>query len=117
MGENPGIFAGPGNDPRPALAYHTSGNAIALVDVDGSITGGDVATLIVGSDNYAYTVQATDTLQSVRDGLIALINANPNEKVTATAAGEFTRIVLTAKVGGPAGMGSRLARLSVRTAR
>jgi uncharacterized protein (TIGR03437 family) len=105
VGENPGIFAGKGNDPRPARAYHTSGNAIALVDVDGSITAGDVATLTIGSNNYAYTVQATDTLQSVRDGLIALINANPNEKVTATPGGEFTRIVLTAKVGGPAGNG------------
>lgn len=105
VGENPGIFAEMGSDPRPAIAYHTSGNAIALVDVDGSITGGDVATLIIGSNNYAYTVQATDTLQSVRDGLIALINANPNEQVTATAAGEFTRIVLTAKVGRQAGNG------------
>ena len=50
-------------------------------------------------------LQATDTLQSVRDGLIALINANSNERVTATVAGEFTRIILTAKVGGPAGNG------------
>ena len=41
--ENPGIFASPGTDPRTVLAYHTSGNAIALVDVDGSVTAGDVA--------------------------------------------------------------------------
>jgi uncharacterized protein (TIGR03437 family) len=102
---NPGIFAGGGNDPRPALAYHTSGNAIALVDVDGSVTAGDVATITIGSNAYSYTVQATDTLQTVRDGLIALINANGNEQVTASVAGEFTRIVLTAKVGGPAGNG------------
>ncbi len=99
---NPGIFAGGGNDPRPALAYHT-GYAIALVDIDGSITAGDVATLTINGNNYSYVVQSTDTLQSVRDGLIALINANPNDIVTAAPAGEFTRIVLTAKVGGPAG--------------
>jgi len=103
--ENPGIFAANGTDPRPALAYHTSGNAIALVDVDGTPTAGDVDTLIIGSSYYSYTVQSTDTLQSIRDGLITLINTNTNEKVTAASAGEFTRIVLTAKVGGPAGNG------------
>jgi uncharacterized protein (TIGR03437 family) len=103
--ENPGIFAGGGSDPRPVLAYHTSGNAIALVDIDGSVTAGDVATIMIGSNSYNYNIQATDTLQAVRDGLIALINANSNERVTATVAGEFTRIILTAKVGGPAGNG------------
>jgi uncharacterized protein (TIGR03437 family) len=103
--ENPGIFASPGTDPRAVLAYHTSGNAIALVDIDGSVTAGDVATITIGSNNYGYGVQATDTLQSVRDGFVALINANTNEKVTASVAGEFTRIILTAKVGGPAGNG------------
>jgi len=103
--ENPGIFAGGGSDPRPVLAYHTSGNAIALVDIDGSVTAGDVATIVIGSNNYNYVVQATDTLQSVRDGLIALIDANSEERVTASVAGEFTRIILTAKVGGPAGNG------------
>jgi uncharacterized protein (TIGR03437 family) len=103
--ENPGIFAGTGPDPRPALAYHTSGNAIALVDVDGSITAGNVATITIGGNSYNYAVQSTDTLQSVRDGLIALMNANSGEQVTAAPAGEFTRIILTAKVGGPAGNG------------
>ena len=102
---NPGIFAGSGNDPRPVLAYHTSGNAIALVDVDGTVTAGDVATLTIDGNSYNFTVQATDTLQTVRDGLIVLINANPNEKVTATRAGEYARIILTAKVGGTAGNG------------
>ena len=75
------------------------------MDIDGSVTAGDVATIIIGGNSYNYTVQSTDTLQSVRDGLIALINANANEKVTAAPAGEFTRIILTAKVGGPAGNG------------
>ena len=101
--ENPGIFAHNGNDPRPAVAYHTSGNAIALVDIDGSVTAGDTATLKIAGNSYNYAVQATDTLQAVRDGLIALINGNPNEKVTASPAGQYARIVLTAKVGGPAG--------------
>jgi uncharacterized protein (TIGR03437 family) len=104
---NPGIFTL--SSPQtttglaPAMAYHTGGNAIALVDIDGSATEGNVATITINSNNYNYTVQATDTLQSIRDGLITLISANSNEVVTAAPAGEFTRIVLTAKVGGPAG--------------
>ncbi|MGP0076288.1 MAG: IPT/TIG domain-containing protein [Bryobacteraceae bacterium] len=106
--ENPGIFALAGTDPRAVVAYHTSGNAIALVDVDGSPSAGDVATIKIGSNSYNYTVQSTDTLQSVRDGLIILINANANEQVTASPAGEFARIVLTAKVGGPAGNGIQI---------
>jgi len=105
---NPGIFAQGGTDPRPAIAYHTSGNAIAVVDVDGTITAGNVATITIGGYSYNYTVQATDTLQTVRDGLINLIDANSNEQVTAAPAGEFTRIVLTARVGGPAGNGIQI---------
>jgi len=103
VSENPGILAEQGTDPRPVIAFHTSGNAVALVDIDGSTTAGNVATLTIDSNSYNYTIEETDTLQSVRDALIVLINANPNERVTATQAGEFTRIVLTAKVSGPAG--------------
>ncbi len=102
---NPGILAGGGADPRPAIAFHSGGNAIALVDVDGSTTAGNVATLIINNNSYSYTVQEIDTLQSVRDAIITLVNANANERVTASPAGEFTRIILTAKVGGPAGNG------------
>ncbi len=102
---NPGILAGPGTDPRPVYAYHTDGNAIALVDLDGSTTAGDVGTITIYENNYNYTVQSIDTLQSVRDAFIALINANTNERVTASPAGEYTRIILTAKVGGPLGNG------------
>jgi uncharacterized protein (TIGR03437 family) len=102
---NPGIKAGGGSDPRPVYAYHTDGNAIALIDLDGSTQAGDVGTITIDGTNYSYTVQEIDTLQSVRDAFIALINANTNERVTASAAGEFTRIILTAKVGGPAGNG------------
>jgi len=102
---NPGIKAGGGSDPRPVYAYHTDGNAIALVDLDGSTAAGNVGTITIDGNNYSYTVQSIDTLQSVRDAFIALINANTNERVTASAAGEFTRLILTAKVGGPLGNG------------
>jgi uncharacterized protein (TIGR03437 family) len=103
--ENPGILAEAGPDPRVAYAYHTSGNAIAAVAFDGTATAGDVVTLTIDNNSYSYTVQQLDTLQSLRDALIALINANTNERVTAAPAGEFTDIILTAKVGGPAGNG------------
>jgi uncharacterized protein (TIGR03437 family) len=75
------------------------------VSVDGSIQGGDIATIGIEDRTYSYLVQATDTLATIRDGLITLINANGNEKVTAQPAGQFTRIVLTAKIAGPIGDG------------
>ncbi|MGI8743492.1 MAG: IPT/TIG domain-containing protein [Bryobacteraceae bacterium] len=108
---NPGIFAidetNPGPGPRPALAFHVSANAIAVIDVGGMINtkAGDVATIMIEDRSYAYSVQTTDTLTGVRDALITLINANPDEKVTASAAGQFTRIILTAKAPGADGNG------------
>jgi uncharacterized protein (TIGR03437 family) len=103
--QNPGILAEGGVDPRVAIAFHTSGNAIVAVALDGTATAGDVATLTIDNNSYSYTIQQVDTLQSLRDALIALVNANSNEKVTAAPAGEFDDIILTAKVGGPAGNG------------
>src|SRR5664280_1567133 len=46
-----------------------------------------------------YTVQSGDTLAGIRDALVNLINQDP--KVTATASGEFTRLILTSRVQGP----------------
>jgi hypothetical protein len=105
VASSPGIFALNGADPRKAYAYHTSDYGIAVVSVDGSIQGGDIATIGIEDREYHYTVQTTDTLATIRDGLITLINSNGNEKVTAEPAGQFTRIVLTAKVPGPPGDG------------
>ena len=102
---NPGVFAAQGQDPRPVMAYHASSYALAVVDVDGTINAGDVATIMVQDRTYNYTVQAGDSLEVVRDAMIAIVNANPEEIVTATAAGQFTRIILTAKVAGPDGAG------------
>jgi uncharacterized protein (TIGR03437 family) len=107
--ENPGILALGGSDPRPAMALHASSNAIALVSVDGTVNAGDVATVTIEDRNYSYTIQNGDALQTIRDALVANINSNPDEKVTASAAGQFTRIVLTAKVAGPDGNGIAIA--------
>jgi hypothetical protein len=100
---NPGLFAESGQDPRVAIAYHASSFALGVVSVDGNISPGDTATLGVQDRLYNYTVQNTDSLATVRDGLIALINANPEENVIAVAAAAYTRIVLTAKAAGPQG--------------
>jgi LysM repeat protein len=59
--ENPGILALTGSDPRPAMAFHTSSNAIALVSVDGSIVAGDTATVMIEDRAYSYTLQNGDT--------------------------------------------------------
>jgi uncharacterized protein (TIGR03437 family) len=48
-------------------------------------------------------VQATDTLDSIRDALIAQIQSD--SEVTCTAAGVFDRIIITARVAGPDGDG------------
>ena len=105
VGENPGIFAGGGADPRPAFALHASSFGLAVISVDGSITAGNVATVTVAGTAYNYTVQAADTLSSVVAALVKAINANSNSPVTASAASLFTRIILTAKQSGPAGNG------------
>src|SRR5215469_13539398 len=102
---NPGIFAQGGNDPRPVLAYHASSNAIGVVSVDGSILANDVATVTIEDRSYNYTVQDTDSLTTIRDALMERINSNTEEKVTASPSGEFTRIILTARVAGPDGNG------------
>ncbi len=109
---NPGIFAQMGTDPRPAIAYHGTSYATATVSVDGSINAGDVATVGIEDRVYNYTVQATDTLASIRDAFVGLINANPQEKVVASAAAAYTRIRLRAKAPGPVGDGIQITATS-----
>lgn len=101
--QNPGLLGQEGLDPRPAFATHYSSNATGTISVDGSVNAGDVATVIIEDREYTYTVKTDDTLEIIRDSLINLINANPDEKVTAFAAGVFTRIRLRAKVAGAEG--------------
>jgi hypothetical protein len=112
VGQNPGIFAAPGSDPRPAMAFHGSSYAIALVSVDGAIIPNDTATVSIEDRSYTYTLQSTDTLATVRDALVALINSNADEKVIASPSSVFTRIILTAKVAGPDGNGIAISATS-----
>ena len=98
---NPGIYAQPGTTPSAGLIYHASSYATGIVSVDGTVTAGDTATVGIEERTYTYTVQSGDTLAGIRDALVNLINQDP--KVTATASGEFTRLILTARVQGPDG--------------
>ena len=105
--QNPGIYSQSGT-PDPVLpsatlglVYHGSNSAIGVISVDGSASAGDTATVTIEERSYQYTVQSGDTLDSIRDALVGLINQDP--KVTATAAGVFDRILLTARVQGPEG--------------
>jgi len=106
---NPGIFANGGSEPRLAVALHGSSYGTGVVSVDGSVNAGDVGTITIGSKAYTYTVVANDTLTSIENAFIRQINANTSEKVTASAAGAFNRIILTAKAAGSAGDGIPIA--------
>jgi uncharacterized protein (TIGR03437 family) len=110
--QNPGIFAGAGPDPRPGYVFHGSSSAVDGISIDGSPTAGDVLTINIGSaagattsNAYNYTVKATDTLTSVRDGLVNAINSAPDPNVIASATSQFSRMLITARVPGPGGEG------------
>ena len=103
IARNPGLFAIEGSDPRTGITQHFSSRATGTISVDGSVKAGDVATITIDGRNYVYTVKDTDSLASVRDELINLVNKD--EKVEAFPAGVFTRIRLRARIPGEAGNG------------
>ncbi len=100
---NPGIFAQTGAEPRVGYVYHAYQNATGAISVDGVITAGDVGTMTIGTQTYTYTVQETDTLQSVQQAFVSLINSDPGTEVTAYPSNVFTRILLVALQPGTAG--------------
>jgi uncharacterized protein (TIGR03437 family) len=104
---NPGIFIFPGPAPQEAIALHASSHAMGLISVDGTATADFVATVNIAGRTYSYTVVDGDDLVKVRDGLVAAINNGNDPEVFAEASGTFTRIILKAKVEGPAGNGIR----------
>jgi len=99
--QNPGIFAQPSTaNPPPGVVYHYSSQATGVILVDGTVQAGDVVTVNIENRSYTYTVQASDTLNSVRDALAVVINQDP--KVTATPGIAFSRnIILRARIAGP----------------
>ena len=115
-GANPGIFAKPGPDPRTALAFHSSSYATGTITISGTISAGDIGTVTVGARTYSYTVQSVDSLTSVRDALIAVIDADPDRVVNASPGAAFTRILLQARIPGPEGDGIAMAATSAGAA-
>jgi uncharacterized protein (TIGR03437 family) len=109
---NPGLFAQSGTS--TGVLYHASSTAIAIVSVDGSIAANDTATVSIEDRSYTYTIQASDTLDSVRDALVGLINQDL--KVTAAASGVFDRIIITARAQGLDGNGIAISVTSGTTA-
>ena len=101
VGANPGIFADSGTDPRPAKVYHAYSNASGAISIDGSITAGDVGTVTIGTATYTYTVLATDSLATVQQAFVDMINNDPNSSVNATPGNVFNRIILQANIAGP----------------
>jgi sugar lactone lactonase YvrE len=101
--QNPGIFTNPGPEPRPAVMLHGSPYATGTVSVDGSPTAGEITIVTIEDREYKYTIVPGDTLASVRDKLVELINQDP--RVIATPSGTFTRIRLRARIEGPEGIG------------
>lgn len=106
--QNPSVYTADSYGPSPGLAYHSSSQATGTVSVDGAPNPGDTPTVKIRDRAYTYRVQATDTLSTIRDNLIALINAFDPE-VEAFAAGPFQRIRLRARIEGPAGNGIPIA--------
>ncbi len=103
IGYNPGIFAEDGTDPRVGIVMHSSSRAHGTVSVDGSANAGDVAKITIQDRTYSYTVVSGDTLDTIQDHLIELINQDP--VVEAYRAGQWNRIRLRARVEGPEGNG------------
>lgn len=112
--QNPGIFAGEGSDPRPAVMLHASPAATGTVSFDGSVTAGETVIVTIEDREYRYRVVEGDTLRSVRDNVVSLINASGDERVEARIAVAFgARLQLVAKVPGPDGLGIKYAGKSL----
>jgi uncharacterized protein (TIGR03437 family) len=104
--QNPGIFTLPGytQNPKPGVLFHGSSSANDAILIDGSINPGDVATVTIANRTYTYSVQSTDTLQSIRDALVDVINQDP--QVEAVPGIAFAvNLQLYARIPGPDGNG------------
>jgi uncharacterized protein (TIGR03437 family) len=100
--QTPGIFTQPGStaNPPPGVILHGSSYATGVVLVDGTIQAGDVVTVKIADRSYTYTVQIGDTLDSVRNALVEVLNQDP--AVSATAGIAFARnFIIRSRLSGP----------------
>jgi len=82
------------------LAPHSIVNAASriirqtgFVQLSGTIVANDTVTITIASKSYTYTVKSNDTLQSVAQGLINLINANGGDPNVIAFAGPVSNTV------------------------
>ncbi len=102
---NPGVFTYSSEvREAPAVAVHASSHATGIVSVDGSVAAGDGGVIQIRGRRYSYTVKASDTLVTIAQAFVDMINAQDPEAY-AVLSGQFTRIELFARVAGPAGNG------------
>ena len=106
VAQNPGIFAFEGQDPRAGVALHYSSHATGTVSIDGTAVAGDVVAIVIQDRKYTYAVQEGDTLNSIRDAFIRLINADP--LVEAFASSIWTRVRIRARIPGPEANGMKI---------
>lgn len=110
----PGLFAFPGPEPRQAVAVHAQEIATGEISIssptaadadDVEVVDGITLTIRVQDASYSYVSQQDDTLNDVRDGLIAAINegaGDPNVIASAGTASFFSAGARLEFVGTPA---------------
>ncbi len=112
----PGIFANQGNEPRVGQVYHGSSFATGIIVFNSAtVQAGDVGLIVIGDHPYTYTVQATDSLFTIIQAFVNMINSDSEINVTASQLPTGNGLVVTSKVPGPAGNGIVL-NASVTTA-
>ena len=87
-----------------SLTIHAVGN----VAISGSPTAKDQVIITINGTAYTYTVLSTDTLETITNALVKLINAT-DTNVVATADVVTDTVVITAKVAGGTGASITLA--------
>jgi uncharacterized protein (TIGR03437 family) len=117
----PGLYATGTTEPRVGQIYHSSSFATGIVTFSdapvvsstgvSSLQAGDAGTITIGDRPYTYTVQSTDTLQTIIAAYVNMINSDPEVNATAAAAPVGFALVVTAKVPGPLGNGIILSAL------
>jgi uncharacterized protein (TIGR03437 family) len=78
-------------------------HAIGTVAVNGTINAKDTATITINGTGYTYTVVSTDTLETITNALVKLIDSAPDPNVIATADDTTDTVILTARASGPSG--------------
>ena len=100
------LLFSPGDVPLPASPVFSVVNWASevvrqegLVQLTGTIVANDTVTITIQGVNYTYTVKSTDTLDTVAQGLIALINNAPDPNATALFAGIGSGTVYLSSIG------------------